>query len=85
MSNKKNRMDEELEETTMLKTMIIEPDDEDDSSILEQIEEFEEKIDYLDISGEKKDKLRNLCAEIKKEKDENVREYLFKLLQKEVN
>ncbi len=85
MSNKKNRMDEELEETTMLKTMIIEPDDEDDSSILEQIEEFEEKIDYLDISDEKKDKLRNLCAEIKKEKDENVREYLFKLLQKEVN
>ena len=85
MSNKKNRMDEELEETTMLKTMIIEPDDEDDSSILQQIEEFEEKIDYLDISDEKKDKLRNLCAEIKKEKDENVREYLFKLLQKEVN
>ena len=85
MSNKKNRMDEELEETTMLKTMIIEPDDEDDSSILEQIEEFEEKIDYLDISDEKKDKLRNLCVEIKKEKDENVREYLFKLLQKEVN
>lgn len=85
MSNKKERMNEELEETTMLKTMIIEPDDEDDSSILEQIEEFEEKIDYLDIPDEKKDKLRNLCTEIKNEKDENVREYLFKLLQKEVN
>ena len=34
MSNRKDRMDEELEQTTMLKTMIIESDDEENPSIL---------------------------------------------------
>lgn len=84
MSNKSDRLDEELEQTNMLKTMIIESD-EDDSSILEEIEEFEDKIDYLDIDDEKKEKLMKLCSEIRKEHDENVREYLFKLLKKEVD
>lgn len=84
MSSKSDRFKEELEQTQMLKTMIIESDEEE-PSILEEIEEFEEKIDYLDIDEEKKIKLRNLCNEIKKEDDENVREYLFKLLQKEVD
>ena len=85
MSNRKDRMDEELEQTTMLKTMIIESDDEEIPSILEEIEEFEDKIEYLDIPQEKKEKFKNLCTEIKNEKDENVRKYLFKLLQKEVD
>ena len=84
MSSKSDRFQEELEQTQMLKTMIIESDEEE-PSILEEIEEFEEKIDYLDIDDEKKTKLRNLGNEIKKEDDENVREYLFKLLQKEVD
>ena len=84
MSSKSDRFKEELEQTQMLKTMIIESDEEE-PSMLEEIEEFEEKIDYLDIDEEKKIKLRNLCNEIKKEDDENVREYLFKLLQKEVD
>ena len=84
MSSKSDRFKEELEQTQMLRTMIIESDEEE-PSILEEIEEFEEKIDYLDINEEKKIKLRNLCNEIKKEDDENVREYLFKLLQKEVD
>lgn len=84
MSSKSDRFQEELEQTQMLKTMIIESDEEE-PSILEEIEEFEEKIDYLDIDDEKKTKLRSLCNEIKKEDDENVREYLFKLLQKEVD
>ena len=42
-------------------------------------------MEYLDIPQEKKEKLKNLCTEIKNEKDENVRKYLFKLLQKEVD
>lgn len=84
MSSKSDRFKEELEQTQMLRTMIIESDEEE-PSILEEIEEFEEKIDYLDINEEKKSKLRKLCNEIKKEDDENVREYLFKLLQKEVD
>ena len=43
-------------------------------------EEFEDKIDYLDIDDEKKEKLIKLCSEIKEEQDENVREYLFKFV-----
>ena len=84
MSSRSERLKEELEQTNMLKTMIIESDD-DEPSILEEIEEFEDKIDYLDIDDEKKEKLIKLCSEIKEEKDENVREYLFKLLKKEVD
>ena len=49
------------------------------------IEEFEDRIDYLDISKDKKKKLTEMCEEIKKETDENVREYLFNLLQKEID
>lgn len=85
MSSGSERLKEELEQTNMLKTMIIESDDDDEPSILEEIEEFEDKIDYLDIDDEKKEKLIKLCSEIKEEQDENVREYLFKLLKKEVD
>ena len=59
--------------------------DEEEQSILEMIEEFEDRIDYLDISKDKKKKLTEMCEEIKKETDENVREYLFNLLQKEID
>ena len=55
MSSKSDRFKEELEQTQMLRTMIIESDEEE-PSILEEIEEFEEKIDYLDINEEKKSK-----------------------------
>ena len=85
MSSRSERLKEELEQTNMLKTMIIESDDDDETSILEKIEDFEYKIDYLDIDDEKKEKLIKLCSEIKEEQDENVREYLFKLLKKEVD
>ena len=85
MSSRSERLKEELEQTNMLKTMIIESDDDDEPYILEEIEEFEDKIDYLDIDDEKKQKLIKLCSEIKEEQDENVREYLFKLLKKEVD
>lgn len=78
--------DEELERTAMMKTMIIESsNDEEEVSILESIEEFEDKIDYLDIEETKKEKLRKLCSEIKAEENIKTREYLFKLLQKEVD
>ena len=48
-------------------------------------EKYEDRIDYLDISKDKKKKLTEMCEEIKKETDENVREYLFNLLQKEID
>ncbi len=72
---------EELERTNLMKTMLIEVDEEE--SIDENIEQFEEKLEYLDIPNEKKEKLQQLCNEIKKEDNENSKEYLFKLLQKE--
>lgn len=77
--------DEELERTEQMKTMIIESDFDEDDSIIEDIEEFLEKLDYLDISDEKKESLKEMCEKIKAEEDENVREYLFNLLQKEID
>ena len=40
---------------------------------------------YLNSKEDKNSNVGNLCKKIKKEDDENVREYLFKLLQKEVD
>lgn len=80
--------EKDLERTKMMKTMIVEAtysDEEDELSIVENVEAFEDKIDYLDIPEEKKAKLQELCAEIKKEENEKTREYLFKLLQKEID
>ena len=76
--------EEEKERTDMMKTMMIEQED-DDLTVAESIEEFEDKIDYLDIDSKKKNKLRKLCQEIKAEEDEKAQEYLFSLLQKEID
>ena len=67
--------DIEVERTNMMKSLIVKNETlfDDESSIIESIEEFEDRIDYLDIEN------------LKKEEDENIRETLFKLLQKEVN
>lgn len=79
--------DIELERTNLMKTMIVENETlyDDESSIIESIEEFEDRLDYLDIEENKKEELKELCTKIKSEEDEKVRETLFKLLQKEVN
>lgn len=77
--------EEDLERTAMMKTMIIESGSDEELSIIESIEEFEDKIDYLDIEPAKKEKLKKLCSEIKQEENLKTREYLFKLLQKEVD
>jgi len=74
---------EELEQTRKMSTMMIELDEED--SILDSINQFEEKLEYMDIPEDKKEKIKQMCKEIKEEDNENTREYLFKLLQKEVN
>ena len=77
--------EEELETTRLMKTMMIEQESEEEKSILEEIEEFEEKIDYIDLEENKKEKLRDLCKKIKEEPNEKTREYLFNLLQKELD
>ena len=74
---------EELERTNLMKTMMIDLDEEE--TIDENINQFEEKLEYLDIPEEKKEKLKDLCEQIKKEEDEKTKDYLFKLLQKEAN
>jgi len=74
---------DELEMTRKMNTMFVELDEEE--SILESIERFEDKLEYIDIPKTKKEKLAKLCEEIKKEEDENAREYLFKLLQKGID
>ena len=74
--------EEELQKTGILKMMLDKADHEDESSLLEKIELFEEKVDYLNISEEKKDKLKELIEKIKEESDENVQEFLFNELTK---
>lgn len=74
--------DKELETTTMMHTMMMEKDEE--LSIIEEIEQFEDKIDYLDISEEEKEKIGRLCSQIKEEENEETRKRLFQLLEKEI-
>lgn len=74
-------MSEEIEKTNLLKTLFIETEE---VSIVEKIEEFEDKIDYLDIPDKEKEDIRVLCDKIKQEGDENTRAYLFNLLKSEV-
>lgn len=76
--------EEELEKTGILKTMLTKVD-EDEMTINEMIEEFLEQVDYLDITDIKKAKLKKLAQEILKEKDDKVKEFLFKELRKSAN
>ena len=55
----------------------------DISNIL--IDEIKERLEYMDIEDSKKDKYFELIDEIKKEKDEKTREFLFHNLAKIIN
>jgi len=74
--------EEELEKTGILKVMLNKADSDDESTLLEKIELFEERLDYLNIEDEKKNKLRELISKIKEEDDEQVQSFLFKELEK---
>ena len=76
--------EEQLQKTGILKKMLDSADYEDDSSLLEKMEIFEDKLDYLNIEEVKKKKLKDLVDKIKEEQDEKVQEFLFKELVKEV-
>ena len=76
--------EEELEETGMLQKVLVNLEEEE-MTIDEMIEEFLEKVDFMDIEEDKKSKLKKLCSEIQKEKDDNAKKYLFKLLTKQAN
>lgn len=74
---------EELEKTGILK-MMFDKADEEEMTLEESLEEFEEKIDYLNVDDSKKEKYKELVKEIKVEKDEKIKQFLFKQLIKTV-
>ena len=63
--------EEERERTTRMQTMMIEMDEEE--SLEESIEQFEEKLEYMNLPEEKKQKIKE------------TRDFLLKLLQKELD
>lgn len=67
-------------ETTGLFSVIK---DEDYLSIGEKLEELEEKVEYMNITDEEKNKINKLIADIRKEDNDKTKEFLFKLLIKE--
>lgn len=76
--------EEELEKTGILKEL-LNKEDEEEMTINEMIEEFLEKLDYLDIDQKKKTKLKSLAQKIQEEKAEQTKEFLFNELKKIAN
>ena len=73
--------EEDLERTGILKDM-LKKEDEEEMTINETIEEFLEKLEYLDIDNKKKTKIKSLANEILKESDDKAKEFLFNELKK---
>jgi glucose-6-phosphate 1-dehydrogenase len=76
--------EEDLERTGILKDM-LKKEDEEEMTINETIEEFLEKLEYLDIDNKKKTKIKSLANEILKENDDKAKEFLFNELKKIVH
>lgn len=70
--------DEELERTGILQS--ISKYDDDESYILEIVEEYEDRIDYLDMDEDKKKEIKKLCLEIKRTENEEEMEELYSKL-----
>ena len=71
---------EELERTGVLKAILDKDIENEETTIGERIEEFEDKLEYIDIAEDRKEKYRDLISKIKEEKEDSVKEYLFKEL-----
>lgn len=71
---------EELERTGVLKAILDKDIENEETTIGERIEEFEDKLEYIDIVDDRKEKYRDLISKIKEEKEDSVKEYLFKEL-----
>lgn len=76
--------EEQLQKTGILKMMLNKADHVDETTLLERIDIFEDRLDYLNIEEDKKEKLRDLVKQIKTEEDEKVQEFLFKQLLKTI-
>lgn len=73
--------DEELE-TTGLFGIIR---NQDDLDIGEQLEELEERLDYIDIDEDKKSEIEELINNIREEENIEIKEILFDELIKELD
>lgn len=73
---------EELEKTGVLKAILDKDIENEDTTIAERIEAFEDKLEYIDIDEEKKEKYRDLISKIKEENEDSVKEFLFNELTK---
>ena len=73
---------EELEKTGVLKAILDKDIENEDTTIGERIEAFEDKLEYIDIDEEKKEKYRDLISKIKEENEDSVKEFLFNELTK---
>lgn len=76
---------EELEKTGVLKTMLDKDSGHDEMTIGERIEALEDRLDYIEIDEEKKEKIKKLIEEIRKEDEENTKEFLYNHLLKLVD
>lgn len=72
--------EEQLQKTGILHMMLAK--DEEEFTIRERIELFEDRLDYMNVDDKKKKKLKELAEKIKEEDDEKVQEFLFKQLVK---
>ena len=68
---------EELERTGVLKAILDKDIENEDTTIGERSEEFEDKLEYIDIADDRKEKYKELISKIKEEKEDSVKEYLF--------
>ena len=68
---------EELERTGVLKAILDKDIENEDTTIGERIEEFEDKLEFFDFAEDRKEKYRELISKIKEEKEDSVKEYLF--------
>lgn len=72
---------EDLERTGVFNTLM----DLEDTGSLDEIDEIKERLEYMDIEDDKKEKYFELIGEIKKEEDPKTREFLFHNLAKIIN
>lgn len=76
--------EEQLQKTGLLRIMLDKQYEVDDMTIIERIEMFEDKVEYMNIPEKQKEKILNLIEQIKLEDSEKTQEFLFKELVKMV-
>ncbi len=71
-------MNEDLEKTGMFS--VVEKDHDDYISVIERVEQVEDRMDYVVFSDEKRKKLDDLIKQIRSCDDEDIQEKTFETL-----